>query len=638
MCGICGILNFNGRAVDRDLLEAMSSAIQHRGPDGSGSYASGGVGLGHRRLSIIDLEGGSQPLSNEDDAIHVVFNGEIYNFVELREELEEKGHKFKTRSDTEVIVHAYEQWGMDCASRFNGIFAFALWDENRRRLFAARDHLGVKPFYYTTVENTFLFASEIKALLADNRCPREVDLNALAQLFTLRYVPSPDTMFANIKKLPPGHFMVVDCSGIDIKRYWTRKPKVVAHASERQLLETYQDLVEDSVRLQMRSDVPVGLFLSSGVDSGTLLAIMSKYAGRPVQTFTIGFEGGEGSNETNDARAMAARFGAEHSEMMIGPEDYAAYYERYLWDLEEPVGNETAAAFYFVSLIASRKVKVVLTGQGADEPWAGYHRHKGAYLSQLYSHLPAFLTQQVLKTTVGRLSKSERLRRAVLSLDEKDTLTRFIKIYSFYDSTMKEQLFQDWLSQSISTDGAEAKKSLQSLQADVGNLDPLTQMLYMDTRSNLPDDLLMVSDKTSMANSIESRVPFLDYRLIEFIETLPPDLKLRRLDGKYLHKKAAEKWLPKQVVHRKKKGFANPVDKWLKDRLSKYVGDCLLSEESAVRKYFRPDYIRRLLADHDAGRQNYLRHIYLLISFEMWHQAFISKQPTTAHPAPLVSQ
>ena len=624
MCGICGIFDFKGAPVDRDLLARMTSTIRHRGPDGEGFYVQGPIGLGHRRLSIIDLEGGAQPITNEDGTLQIIFNGEIYNFIELREELKAKGHIFKTRSDTEVILHGYEEWGLECVQRFNGIFAFALWDSKRKRLFLARDHLGVKPLYYATVGDRFLFASEIKALLADQECPKEVDVKALGQLFTLRYVPSPDTMFRGIKKLPPAHSMTVSTSGVEIQRYWHWTPQIRQEASEKDLIAQYQDLVEDAVRLQMRSDVPVGLFLSSGVDSGALLALMSKYAGKPVHTFTIGFEQGEASNETHDAREMAARFGADHSEMIVGPKDYQAYYDRYMWDLEEPVGNETAAAFYFVSLITSRKVKVALTGQGADEPWAGYHRYIGVKLSRFYSRLPRFLTDGIVRRIVEKSSKNERLQRGVVSLSEQDILTRLVKIYSFYSSAMKTKLFQPWVKEQISTEGREARQALRRLQADVETLDPLTQMLYIDTRSNLPDDLLMVADKTAMANSLEARVPYLDHRLVEFVETLPPDKKLRWFTGKYLHKKALEKWLPKEVVYRKKKGFENPIDKWLRDRMRFYVTECLLSDRAAVNRYFERNYIREIVAQHEAHHQNYLRHIYLLISFELWHQKFIS--------------
>jgi asparagine synthase (glutamine-hydrolysing) len=616
-------MNRKGAPVQRELLDAMTDSLSHRGPDGSGSYLKGEVGLGHRRLSIIDLSGGAQPIANEDGTIHVVFNGEIYNFVELTEELKSKGHKFATRSDTEVIVHGYEEWGLDCVQHFNGIFAFVLWDSRRKQLFVARDHLGVKPLYYTQTEDRLLFASEIKALLADPACPRQVDLQSLSKLFTLRYVPSPDTMFAGIHKLPPGHRMTVDVKGIRIERYWNWTPQINWDVDEETAVEQYRELLEDAVRLQMRSDVPVGLFLSSGIDSGVLLAIMNKYSGQAVKTFTIGFDEGEASNETNDARTMAQAFGADHSEMIVSAQDYQSYHQRYLWDLEEPVGNESAAAFYFVSLIARQKVKVAFAGQGADEPWAGYPRYRGVKLSEVYSRLPHAFTDGILRQLVKKYSSNELLRRGVGSLSERDILTRFVKIYSFYSSDMKEQLFRPWVQAQIGHDGVQSRLALHRLQSDVAGLDPLTQMLYVDTRANLPDDLLMVGDKTSMTNSLEARVPFLDYRIVQFIETLPPRMKLRGFQGKYLHKKAAEKWLPSEIIHRKKKGFANPVDRWLRGSMWKFATECLLSESASVHQYFDKNYIQQLLTEHQTGRQEHLRHIYLLISFELWHQTFM---------------
>jgi asparagine synthase (glutamine-hydrolysing) len=624
MCGICGIFDFKGHPVDRDLLERMNQRISHRGPDGDGFFVSGPVGLSNRRLSIIDLAGGWQPVGNEDGSLQVVFNGEIYNFIELRDELMEKGHVFKTRSDTEVIVHAYEQWGVECVSKFNGIFAFALWDSNQRRLFVARDHLGVKPLYYVMLGDRILFSSEIKALLADPSCPKEVDIQALSQLFTLRYVPSPRTLFKGIQKLPPGHRMIIQSSGVHVERYWKSTPHLRTSVNEHELIEEYQGLVEDAVRLQMRSDVPVGLFLSSGIDSASLLAIMGKLSNQPVRTFTIGFENGERTNETDDARALAKMFGSDHNEMIVTAQDYQKYYERYLWDLEEPVGNETAAAFYFVSLITSKHVKVALTGQGADEPWAGYGRHLGVKMSEAYSRLPQFITKGVLSHIGEHWVKNERLKRGLTSLHERDFLSRLVNVYSFFTPAMKSQLFQPWIKEQISSNGVEAKAALRQLQSEVKDLDPLTQILYMDTRTNLPDDLLMVGDKTSMANSIEVRVPFLDYRLVEFIETLPPELKIKGRQAKYLHKKAVEKWLPKEVVYRQKKGFANPIDMWLKTSMRPFLSDCLLSENAAVNKYFNPAYIRETIQRHEGNQSENLRHIYLLLSFELWHQQFMS--------------
>lgn len=635
MCGICGIYSQAGEPVQQELLCQMTLAMTHRGPDGSGTYIAGPIGLGHRRLSIIDLEGGSQPISNEDNRLQVVFNGEIYNFIELRNELEKKGHCFKTRSDTEVIIHGYEEWGLDCVSHFNGMFAFALWDSNLGRLVLARDHLGIKPLYYTWLGTKLLFASEIKSLLAEKECPREVDINALADLFTFRYVPSPNTLFKGIKKLSPGHLMVVCSNGCEIKRYWNSKPGPRNDQSESQFIETYQWLLEDAVKLQLRSDVPVGLFLSSGIDSGALLAIMARSVPNPVYTFTIGFEDGNQTNETDDARDLARRFGANHTEMIVSPKDYEHYYQRYLWDLEEPVGNETAAAFYFVSMIASEKVKVALTGQGADEPWAGYHRYMGVQLSNIYTRLPNFLTDHIFKKLVQTLPRNERLKRGAIALGERDILTRFTKIYSFYSPAMKEKLFKGWLKDEISRNGVHAKDTLRRLQSDVENLDALAQMLYIDTRASLPDDLLMVNDKTSMTNSIEARVPFLDVRLVEFIETIPSNLKLKGLQGKYLHKKAIEKYLPRAVVYRKKKGFANPVGTWLRKQMRQYLGDCLLTESAAINKYFDQKYIREIVKLHDQNKEDYLRHIYLLISLELWHQQFLSQRSTPGRSIPL---
>jgi asparagine synthase (glutamine-hydrolysing) len=503
------------------------------------------------------------------------------------------------------------------------MFAFALWDSKKKNLLLARDHLGVKPLYYVQLKDRLLFASEVKSLLQDPSCPREVDLNGLGQLFTFRYVPSPNTIFKDIKKLPPAHWMLFkNGSPFEIRKYWSWKPQIINNQNKNELIKHYQYLLEDAVKLQLRSDVPIGLFLSSGIDSGTILAIMNRYVTSPIYTFTIGFEEGERTNETDDARTMANRFGTNHSEMIVRSEDYEKYYEHYLWDLEEPVGNETAAAFNFVSKIASEKVKVVLTGQGADEPWAGYHRHIGVKLSTLYSKFPSTFTALARKI-IHKLPKNERLKRGVNSLDEQDILTRFTKIYSFYSSSMKDKLFQDWVKHQMIFNGYEPKEALKHLQLDVKDLDPLSQMLYIDTRADLPDDLLMVNDKTSMAHSIEARVPFLDYRLIEFIETIPSHLKLKGLQGKYLHKKAIEKWLPKDVIYRQKKGFANPIDNWLRGKMRYYIGDCLLSKQSAVNKYFNREYIEKIVKQHTERKEDYLRQIYLLISFELWHRQFI---------------
>ncbi len=532
MCGICGVFNRNGGQIDPYALDRMIETIRHRGPDGDGKFVDGELGLGHRRLSIIDIGGGAQPIGNEDGSLQLVYNGELYNYIELRQELEGFGHRFRTRSDTEVVVHAYEQWGPDCVKRFNGIFGFAIWDRTKRELFLARDHLGVKPLYYVEVGDTLFFASEIKALVRNAECPRDVDIEALEQLLTFRAVPSPKTLFKGIFKLPPGHWMRVSRTGALTQRYWTWIPELRKKWSEPELVEEYQSLLDDAVRLQMRSDVPLGLFLSSGIDSGVLLALMSKYSSGPVRAFTIGFEQGERTNEVEDALVMAQRFGADHNTMTVSADDYMKYYERYMEDLEEPVAHEPAAAFYFVAKIASEQVKVALSGQGADEPWAGYDRYVGVKLSKIYSQIPTSLTSKIGPLLARLPGRMERFKRGLASLSEKDPLTRFAKIYSFFNADMKRHLFKGDLAVRCEEDAYRAKEALRHLQSDVQHLDPLTQMLYIDTRSSLPDDLLMVGDKTSMANSLEVRVPFLDYRLVEFVESLPPNLKLKGFTGK----------------------------------------------------------------------------------------------------------
>lgn len=623
MCGISGIFDRSGRPIDRDILQRMTQAIAHRGPDGAGFFVEQEAGLGHRRLSIIDIKGGAQPISNEDDSLWVVFNGEIYNFVELRKELIGLGHHFKTHTDTEVIIHAYEEWGAESLNRLNGMFVFAIWDTRCRTLLLARDHLGIKPLYYTTIGTQLLFASEIKSLMQHPGFVREVDLQSLSELFTFRCVPSPKTLIKGVFKLPPGYLMEVTRTATRVQRFWKHMPRPRIDASEEELIERYQELLEDAVHLQMRSDVPLGLFLSSGIDSGVLLALMNQYASGPVQAFTIDFEQGQKTNEANDARAIARRFGADHHCLTVTAADYISYFDRYMLDIEEPVAHEAAPAFYFVSKLASRHVKVALTGQGADEPWAGYHRYRGVKLSALYSRLPPLLTRQIAKMVGATPLPMERLKRGVVALGERDLLTRFIKIYSFFSPEMKEGLYKNALKDMFKADPYSAKAAISHLQHEVRHLDPLSQMLYIDTRTSLPDDLLMVGDKTSMANSIEVRVPFLDRRLIEFIESLPANLKLRGMTGKYLHKKALLKWLPRQDVYRAKKGFDNPISQWMKSGMRPLVDDCLLAQNTMIARYFDQTYIRKILELDRQGKENFTRQIYLMLSLELWHRAFM---------------
>jgi asparagine synthase (glutamine-hydrolysing) len=623
MCGISGIFDQSGAPADRLLLERMTDTLDHRGPDGAGYFVCGEIALGHRRLSIIDIDGGAQPIGNEDGTVQVVFNGEIYNYIELRETLTSLGHVFKTRSDTEVIVHAYEQWGLDFVNRLNGMFAFALLDASTKTLILARDHLGIKPLYYTTIGSQLLFASEIKSLMQHPGFRRDVDRLALAELFTFRYVPSPRCLIQGVFKLPPGHLMQVTRQGTTVHRFWTQLPSLRTAYEEEELVEEYQRLLENTVRLQLRSDVPLGLFLSSGIDSGVLLSLMSARSSRPVEAFTIDFENGHGTNEACDAALVAQRHGANHHRLVVTADDYAGYFERYMQDIEEPVGHEAAPAFYFLSKLARGNVKVALTGQGADEPWAGYRRHVGVKLSTLYCRLPPVVTRTIARMVLNLPFPAERLKRGAVSLAERDILTRFVKIYSFFSADMKSQLYTDALRSDFVASPYAPADSIRHLQRDVAHLDPLSQILYIDARTNLPDDLLMVGDKTSMANSIEVRVPFLDRHLVEFIETLPPQLKLRGTTGKYLHKKALLKWLPHHDVYRQKKGFANPLGTWLRTSMRSLVDECLLGRGTMIGNHFNQGYIRKILEIDRQGKEDFTRQIYLLLSLELWHRAFM---------------
>ena len=419
--------------------------------------------------------------------------------------------------------------------------------------------------------------------------------------------------------------MVATKNSIEVSRYWSWVPRIRESWCEEELIEEYRTLLEDAVRLQLRSDVPLGLFLSSGIDSGVLLAIMSQHSALPVETFTIGFEGGGATNEVEDARRVARRFGAKHSSMILSHRDYLSYFERYMGDLEEPVAHEPAPAFYFLSKITSERVKVALAGQGADEPWAGYDRYLGVRLSTFYSRMPRLITGHFAAALAKIPGRLERFKRGVASLAEPDIVMRFAKVYSFFTAEMKAQLYRGSLKEHFETAPYGSMETLLRLQRDVQHLDPLSQMLYIDTRANLPDDLLMVADKTSMANSLEVRVPFLDYRLITFIESLPSLLKLKGLTGKYLHKKALTKWLPKEEIHRKKKGFAHPIADWMRGPMKPFVEDCLLSGDSSLSRYFNQEYVHQMYTRHLEGKEQYMRHIYLLVSLELWHRTYMAK-------------
>jgi asparagine synthase (glutamine-hydrolysing) len=600
----------------------MAGSIRHRGPDDEGFHFDDrpgcGVGLGFRRLSIIDLQTGHQPIANEDESCWIILNGEIYNYKELRRELESAGHAFRTHSDTETIVHGYEEWGADVTKHLNGIFGFALWDSKSRSLLLARDHLGVKPVYYYDDGKRLLFGSEIKAILQDESVPREVDLEALHLFLAFGFVPSPRTLFKGIRKIPPGYRLRADASGVRLERYWRAIPQIASGISESEAIEEYAKRMRRAIERQMVSDVPVGCLLSGGIDSGLVTAIMSEISDRPVMTFSVGFEEEGDWNELDEAAATARLFKTEHHPLRISARDFVGFFAESFWYLEEPVLSQSTFAFYYISRLAREHVKVVLTGQGADEPLAGYDRYRGEKLAGSIGWLAG---SPLSRTLVSALPRAEKLKRAARSLAERDSVTRFAQIHALFPADARRRLLRPEVAQSLA--GLDAAEPLRDLVGEVSHLDGLAQLLYVDTRLSLPDDLLLYGDKMAMANSLEARVPLLDVELVEFIESLPSSLKLRGVTGKYVHKRAAERWLPAETIRRRKKGFATPMDAWFQKELDGFVRDTILAPGSACSEYFETAYVEQLLAEHKSRRQDHRRRITALLSFELWHRRFL---------------
>jgi asparagine synthase (glutamine-hydrolysing) len=624
MCGITGKYNFKySEPIDRSVAEEMIKVITHRGPDDEGSYfnSNGNLFLGHRRLSIIDLSTGHQPLSNEDGTIWIVFNGEIYNFPELKKELISYGHKFRTHSDTEVIVHAYEQWGKESFSKLNGMYAFALWDNKEQELIITRDPFGIKPVYYFVNNNSIIFGSEIKSILTNSEVPREVDTTALYNYFTFTYVPSPYTVFKDIFKLKPGHFISVKNKSVSIKRFYYNTTQIINYKNEKEIIRQLQEHIYNAVKRQMISDVPIGAMLSGGVDSSTVATIMSQISDSPIKTFTVGFEHDFELNELKDAKFIADKIGSEHYELVVSSKDYNKLLPFSVWHMEEPVATGSILAYYMICKLAASKVKVVLTGQGADEPFAGYPRHLGEYYGKYYRAIPMPLRNFIISPLINSLKRNEQLKRAVFSLEEPITEKRFLRIYQTLQKELTKELYTqngfDW--ESLTLD------AIQEWQNDAAGFDDLNKLLYSDSRLSLPDNLLLYGDKMAMAVSLEARVPFLDLELMRFVESIPSKFKINGLTQKYLLKKAVSKWIPEEVIKKKKIGFATPIDNWFQSELKGEVEEKLLSEGSAIRKYLNAEVIKKMIEDHAAKREDYKRPLLSFLKFEIWHEMFIKK-------------
>ena len=627
MCGICGIVNFNGSdPVDRVTIERMTESLAHRGPDDAGYFVEGQVGLGHRRLSIIDLSGGGQPIFNEDQSAAIVFNGEIYNYRDLADELKTAGHTFRTRSDTETILHAYEEYGDDCVQQLRGMFGFAIWDGAKRRLLLARDRLGVKPVYYYRDDRFLAFASEIKSLLEIRSIPREVDPEAFDMYLSLRYVPGPRTMFKNIFRLQPGHVLAADDSGVRIAKYWDIDYPETEPRSPEYLLERFRELLDESVRMRLLSEVPLGVFLSGGLDSSAILATMSKYAGDSrVKTFSIGYQASPAeemaSNEFGYARVAADAFSSEHHEYRLDAPSFAEFVPDLVSYLDEPLADPSCIPLYFISKLAREHITVVLSGEGADEILAGY----GIYgrmlaLDRIYAGSGPL---RRLAPWAAHLTPSEKLRHYVRMCGQ-PLETRYRGVSrGFTDEGKLRLVGADRMKQS----GRQLRNVFGAYFKAVEKASPLDRMLYVDAKVWLPDDLLIKADKMTMANGLELRVPFLDHKMVEFAATLPNASKIHGRGGKTLLRSAMRGVLPDAIIDRPKKGFPIPIGSWLRTSLRQFTRDHLLARDSACGRYVDRAETARLVEEHEQGRADRSQEIWTLLVFEFWHRHFIEDHP-----------
>jgi asparagine synthase (glutamine-hydrolysing) len=616
MCGIAGILSGDGRPVTLPEVRSMCAALVHRGPDDEGIYLGDGVGLGMRRLSIIDLETGRQPVRNEDGSIWAILNGEIYNYLELRADLERRGHRFSTSSDTETIVHLYEEHGPDCVADLRGMFAFAVWDERRRILLLARDRLGIKPLHYAEVGGRLVFASELKAILMLPEVERRLDWPAVGHLFTSLSTPVDRTIIGGVRKLEPGHRLIASPGGPPrLERYWDLRFEPDRRLTEEDCAVRLRELLEESVRLHLASDVPLGAFLSGGVDSSAVVATMARLQDRPVKTFSIGFTEGE-FNELPHARRVADRFATEHHELVLQP-DIAGILENLVWHLDEPFGDSSAIPTYMVSKLAAEHVTVVLSGDGGDELFAGYDKYEVEGRERRFDLLP-----NGVRAILGRLSallpEGVRGRNKMRHLSlagagrylDASTLFRLEDQRRLFLPEVHERLFAEdpW--------GAQA----EVLARAGGHWRSALQLL--DMKAYLPLDILTKVDRMSMAHSLEARVPLLDHRLVEFAATIPPELMLRRGVRKHVFKRALEGILPQEILGRRKQGFAVPLGGWFRGQLDGFARDILLSESSRHRGILNLHAVRALLDRHRAGRPLDL-HLWTLISLELWCRAYL---------------
>lgn len=628
MCGICGQYHFaDAHLASREVVTAMSRSIAHRGPDDEGYHHDGPLALGFRRLSIIDLAGGHQPMSDPDGEVWVVFNGEIFNFQELREELQAHGHRFRTRSDTEVLVHGYRQWGVDVLQHLNGMFGLAIWDATRRRLVLARDAAGIKPVYYQVDDGTVVFGSELRAVLAARGSRPPLDATALNLLLRFRYVPAPWTAYEGVRKLAPGEMAVFQEGGWELRR-WYRLP---AHdgapaPSDEEATEELQAIYQRALKRHLMSDVPVGLLLSGGIDSGLLLAMMSRH-GRDWPTYTVGYgRAAYKDDELNDAARTAGLFGARHHEVTLSRENFEASLARAVAQVEEPIASSSIVSMFHVCERARQDVKVALVGQGPDELFGGYTRHLGLYCGESWRRLPAWL-RDGLAAGFRRLPRNEALKRGVQSLDTEGRLQRYRNVFSLMPTGEIDALFRPEV---LPTVAATALGELwQDLEPEMEGRDELSGFQVLELRSSLADELLMFTDKLSMAHGLEVRVPYLDREVLEFAMRLPSRMKVRFGRRKWLHRQVCERFLPGEVLQRKKRGFGvDAVDDWLQASMGGKLASHLLDPHSLLYASFDPAAVQRLLTEHRERRHDHHKLLFTLVALEEWLRSSTAASPS----------
>lgn len=620
MCGICGQFSFERQTpVSIREIETMARSMVHRGPDDEGYYVTGPLGLGFRRLSIIDIEGGHQPMSDEDESIRVIFNGEIYNFIELRRELEGFGYVFRTRCDTEVIVLGYKHWGDEVLNRLNGMFGLAIWDEPKRRLLIARDPFGIKPLYYRIEEGKVSFGSEIRTILAVMKQSPEPDPTALNLFLRYRFTPAPYTVFKGIRKLAAGTKLIFENGKCTLRRWYRYQPQPFSPGkSQRQAQEELVGIYKRAVKRHLISDVPLGLLLSGGVDSALLLALMNLY-GTSWRTFTVGYGSVFADDELAAAAQTAGVFASNHSEVLLTRQTFEESLPQVVRFMEEPVATPSVVPMFFVCKRARQDVKVALIGQGPDELFGGYRRHIGVHYSQLWGGLPKWVRAPI-SSLVEALPRNETLKRGVRSLDTPQRLQRYQQVLSLLPGDQVDGLFQsDMLPHAA---GDEILRSWEDFSDLMAETDELGGFQFIEMRSTLPDELLMYGDKLSMAHSLEVRVPYLDREVVEYGERLSADFKIRNGAGKWLHREVCKAFLPASIVRRKKRGFAmNVVDDWFRGAQSEKMKTMLLDRESHIFNYLQTDAVRVLLDQHRSGASDHHKILFSLVVLEEWLRA-----------------